>query len=67
MLRTLATVNKTIFGNSPQKTEDTDEMATPADKITLGEFKEALSRYPALIKSKSTPCMYCLINYKTLS
>jgi len=51
MLRTLATVNKTIFGNSSADNAQEDEMATHADKITLSEFKDALSRYPALIKS----------------
>ncbi|KAG0652296.1 hypothetical protein D0Z07_0899 [Hyphodiscus hymeniophilus] len=50
MIRAITNVTHTITGSSPSK-QNTANMS--ASSITLSEFRDALSRYPALIKSIS--------------
>jgi hypothetical protein len=57
MLRTIASVNTSIFG----KKDDTDNSnitTMSANKITLAEFREKLGKYPALIKTFTKPGLF---------
>jgi len=60
MLRTIATVNNTLFG-SKQNEEIKEKASMEADTITLAEFREVLGRYPALIKTLgASKCKFSL-------
>jgi hypothetical protein len=52
MLGTIAKVNTTIFGTEEDHVDNANMLAST---IGLAEFKDALSRYPALITSFSKP------------
>jgi hypothetical protein len=45
---------RTIFG----KKDESENLAAMATSITAKEFKDAVDRYPALLKSLSKPGMY---------
>lgn len=50
MIRAIASSTQTIFGKSPAKENNTN---MSADNISLATFRDALSKYPSIIKSFS--------------
>jgi hypothetical protein len=53
---------RTIFG----KKEESDNPAEMASTITAKEFKDAVDRYPAVLKGLSKPRMYLSVAHRVL-
>jgi hypothetical protein len=50
MIRAITSSTQTIFGKSPVKENDAN---MSADNISLAAFREALSKYPSILKTFS--------------
>jgi len=53
MIKAIASTTQTIFGNSPSKENNAN--MTSVDSISISQFRDALGRYPALLKTFSKP------------
>lgn len=58
MIKALTSTTQTFFGNSPSK--ENNAGMTSVDSISLSQFREALSRYPDLLKRFSKPREFIL-------
>jgi hypothetical protein len=43
---------KALFGKKDQDDQPSDQTSTMASSISISEFKEALSRYPAVLEAQ---------------
>jgi hypothetical protein len=43
---------KALFGKKDQDDQPSDQNSTMASTITISDFKEAISRYPAVLKAQ---------------